>query len=124
MPLLPLPRLDRHALRLAVDDLHQAIRLADQVGAFLDGGAVGRGAGAYSVFVVGVGVTRGLCRRRDDAGGQPVERCGQQRLERHAVLARPAGIGRGRAVDAAPQRVLAQHHLRMLGEVAVHLDDG
>ena len=39
-------------------------------------------------------------------------------------VARAAGIGEGRAVDAALQRMLAQHHLRLLGEVAVHLDAG
>ena len=32
----------------------------------------------------------------------------------------PAGIDRAGAVDAAAQRVLAQHHLGMLGEIAVH----
>ena len=39
------------------------------------------------------------------------------------VLARPAGVGEVGAVDATPQRVRAQHRLRVFGEVAVHRDD-
>ena len=38
----------------------------------------------------------------DDAGGQPVERFGQQGLEGRAVPARPAGVGQAGTVDAAP----------------------
>ena len=57
MPPLPLPSLIATARGFAVHDLHQPAGLAEQVGAFLDRGAVGRGAGARDRlgFVVAVG---------------------------------------------------------------------
>jgi hypothetical protein len=37
---------DRNGARLAIDDLHQLARCAEEVGTFLDGGAIRRGARA------------------------------------------------------------------------------
>jgi len=60
----------------------------------------------------------------DDTVWQPVERFGQQTLKGDPVLARQAAIGPGRSVDAALERVLTEHHLRVVGEVAIHLNGG
>ena len=46
MPLAALAFLDRDGAGVAVHDLHQAAGVADEVGAFLDGGAVGGSARA------------------------------------------------------------------------------
>ena len=61
MPPLPLPCLIATARGFAVHDLHQLARFAEQVGTFLDGGAIRRGARARSRgFVVIVGRQPGL----------------------------------------------------------------
>ena len=62
MPLLPLARLDRHGLGFAVHDLHQPVQRVEQIGAFLDGGAVGCCAGDRDrlEFSATVNVSRGL----------------------------------------------------------------
>ena len=59
---------------------------------------------------------------REDAGGQPREGGVQQRLQRAVAGPRAAGVGRAGAVDAAPQRVRAQHHLGMRREIRVDRD--
>ena len=126
IPPLPLPCLIATARASPSTICISRSALADQIGAFLDRGAIRRGARAHrpASSPVSASAALGLCRRGENAGGQPVERFGQQGLKRRAVLARTAGVGRGRAVDAALQRMLAQHHLGMLGEIAVHLDAG
>ena len=88
MPPLPLARLDRDRTRFAVHDLHQPAGVADQVGAFLDRGAISGGArrGARACDQFGRVVGFGLCWRGENAGGQPVERFGQQGLKGRAVL--------------------------------------
>ena len=125
MPSPPLPVLIATGRAAPSTNLHQPAGVADQVGAFLDRGAVSggarRGVRAWDQFGRVVGF--GLWWRGENPGGQPVERFVQRCLEGRA-LARPAGIGQARTVDAAPQRMLAQHHLGMLGEIAVHPDDG
>ena len=109
--------LDRHRLGRAADDLHQAAGLADEVGALLDRGPVSRGAGANDRLVVGLG--RGPCRRLEDACGEKRQRFVQQRLQRAVPGPGPAGVGQARTIDAAPQRVGAQHHLGMGHEIRV-----
>ena len=99
MPSPLLPVLDRDRPCFAVHDLHQPAGLADQVGAFLDRGAVGRGAGRgvrASAPVVVASSDLDSAWRGEDAGGQPVERFGQQGLKGRAVFARPAGVGQAR----------------------------
>ena len=57
--------------RGAAGDLHQAAGLADEVGALLDGAAVGAGSGSDEGGVRLVLVRCGTGRRREDAGRQP-----------------------------------------------------
>ena len=53
--------LDRDGARFAVDDLHQPVGRAEEVGAFLDRGAVGRGAVPHFRRGIVVNARLGLC---------------------------------------------------------------
>ena len=90
IPSPPLPSLIATGRGRAVHDLHQPAGLADEVGTFLDRGAVGRGAGADRGLVARRRRRRGLCCAGDDAGGQPVERIGRA----GSRAARPSVRGR------------------------------
>ena len=121
-----LTSLDRDRTCFAVDDLHQPAGAVDQIRAFLDRGAISggsrRGVRVCHRFDRVVGL--GLWWRGENPGGKPVERFDHQGLKSRAVFTWPAGVGQRGTVNAALQRVLAQHHLRVLGEIAVHLDAG
>ena len=105
MPLLPLPCLIATGRGSPSTICISRPALPMRIGTFLDRGAVGRGAGMRDRLglVVAVCVSRGLWRRGDDAGGQPVERFGQQGLKGRAVLARAGRCrsGQGRRCRAA-----------------------
>ena len=96
--------------------------LVDEVGTFLDRGALGRGAGADGL-VAGVLFRRGLLRWVKMSLGSRARAASSSCLQRRIVETRPAGVGRVRPVDAALLPVLAQHHLGMLGEIVVDLDE-
>ncbi len=104
----------RHGPGLAVEHLVQ--RVADQdVAALLDRGALGRGADhdPRGLGAVGLGQVR---RRQAHALGQDRQGTAEGRLDVHALT---GAAGVDRAILAAGPGVLAQHHLRVVPEVAV-----
>ena len=60
---------------------------------------------------------------REDAAGQPLQGCVELSFQGGCAGYGPAGVAPARSVDAAPLPVGAEHHLGMVGEILVDLDD-
>ena len=103
----------------AVDHLHQGAVRPDEVATFADGGAV------FSAFRADcrldvIGTDR--LRLAVIDGFRKVKDRGRERLIEIGARARQAGVGLVGSVDPAPQRMLAEHHLGMFGEIPIHPD--
>ncbi|UZO99247.1 Hypothetical protein RMHFA_05568 (plasmid) [Roseomonas mucosa] len=111
--------LHRHLLGAAVHHLQQRPALAEQVGAFLDRGALGGGADQQT-WLRGPHGRRGRRRGLVDAFGQPGDGLGQGGVEVAAV----AGAVIGEAERPAGPAMAAEHHLRVRREAGIGVDGG